>query len=715
MAGSLFSGSWYRVERLKPRLRSHVQLLRHQYRGQTWYVLQDHASDRFHRFSPAAYFVIGLMDGRRTVGLIWESATAELGDDAPTQDEVIRLLSQLHAGDLIVCDVPPDTVELTRRADERAKRKLKTQLMSVFAWKFALFDPDRFLTVVAPFVRPFLGRIGFLLWLLIVGFGIVLGVTHWPELTHDLLDHVFAPQNLLILWLVFPVIKLLHEFGHGVATKAFGGEVHELGMMLLVFTPIPYVEASASWAFRSKWQRIVVGAAGMMTEAVLATMAMVVWIGAEPGLVKMIAYNTIVIAGVSTVLFNANPLLRFDGYYMLMDYLEIPNLKTRSTEYLRYLCERYLYKQPDVERPVATSGERAWFVGYGIASSVYRMLVVIGILLFLGEKLPILALTFAGIVGVTMIGIPLMKGLSYLLTDPRLQPVRTRAIGVTAAVVAGIVVVLCAIPAPFHTLSEGVVWLPDEAFVRAGSDGFIERVVAIPGSRVKVGDILVICNNPELAAKVRELTGRVKELEARYTEQRPKDLVKAAIIAEELRYATEDLREARRRAGDLVVKSQANGLFIVPKIEDLPGRYLHQGELIGHVVELDAVTVRTVVAQSDIDLISDRRERIEVQLAEQIGHPIKATLLRAVPSALDVLPSAALGTQGGGSIPVDPTDTKGLKSLQKFFQLDLTVPGETGVVNAGGRVYVRFSHDWTPLSRQWYRQVRQLFLSRFDV
>jgi putative peptide zinc metalloprotease protein len=117
MAGEFFSASWYRVERLKPRLRSHVRLLRQEYRGATWYVLQDLASERFHRFASAAYLLIGLMDGRRTVREIWEAATATLGDEAPSQDDVIRLLSQLHAADLLVCNVAPDAAELSQRAE----------------------------------------------------------------------------------------------------------------------------------------------------------------------------------------------------------------------------------------------------------------------------------------------------------------------------------------------------------------------------------------------------------------------------------------------------------------------------------------------------------------------------------------------------------------------------------------------------------------------
>ncbi len=154
---------------------------------------------------------------------------------------------------------------------------------------------------------------------------------------------MLLPENLLLMWLVFPVLKLCHEFGHAFAVKARGGEVHEMGVMLLVLTPVPYVDASSAWAFRSKWQRFAVGGAGMMVELFIASIALFLWLAVEPGMFRALLYNIMLIAGISTVLFNANPLLRFDGYYMLMDWLEIPNLRTRSTQYIIYLCEKYLF------------------------------------------------------------------------------------------------------------------------------------------------------------------------------------------------------------------------------------------------------------------------------------------------------------------------------------------------------------------------------------
>ena len=711
-----FSPSWYRVSSLKPRLRTHIRLHRHQYRGQVWYVLQDFASDRFHRFPPPVYFVIALMDGRRTVHQIWEMAMARLGDDAPTQQEIITLISQLHAIDgLVITGTTPDTAELTRRSAQQTRREWVSRLMNVFAWRFPLCDPNRFLTRFLPLVRPFLGPVAGVAWLAVVSTALVAGVTHWTDLSRDVLDQVMAPQNLILLWLLFPVIKLLHELGHAFVTKAFGGEVHELGVMLLIFTPVPYVEASAAWGFENKWKRVLVGAAGMVVELFLASLALFIWLDAEPGIIRMAAYNVMLIAGVSTVLFNANPLLRFDGYYMLMDYLEIPNLKGRATRFFGWLYERYILVQREAEMPISTAGERAWFVAYGSASSVYRVLVVVGILLFLGDRFPLAAVIFAGLTAVTMIGVPLIKGLKFLLTHPRLHRVRIRAVLTTASLAGILALAIGILPVPFHTIAEGVVWLPDEAYVRAGTNGFVKEVMVEPGSHVEIGDVLLICENAELATQLDVTEQRLLELEARRTEQLPTDLVKAAILQEEILYATQERARARERAEQLIVRSRRAGTFVAPVAVDLPGRFVHQGELLAHVVDLDTITVRAVVGQGEIDLIRHDVDHVEVRLAEGLRTAVRAVLHRIVPSASTQLPSAALGSEGGGAVPMDPSDPERATAMQRVFEVDLVLASDVHVVNAGGRVYVRFAHQWRPFSSQWSRQMRQLFLSRFNV
>ena len=206
MSQSLYSPSWYRVAKLTPSLRAHAQIHRQEYRGETWYVLQDPTSGRYHRFSPAAYLVLGLMDGRRSVQEIWDVALRKLGDDAISQDEFIQLLAQLHAADVLQCDVSPDTHEMFRRRERLRRKKWQQKVMSVFAWQIPLVDPERFLERFVGLVRPFYTKIGFVLWLLAVGTAVLVAGSHWNELGRSTLDQLLAPRNLLMIWLLFPLI-----------------------------------------------------------------------------------------------------------------------------------------------------------------------------------------------------------------------------------------------------------------------------------------------------------------------------------------------------------------------------------------------------------------------------------------------------------------------------------------------------------------------------
>ena len=715
MAESLFSPSWYRVAGLKPKLRRHAQIHRHQYRGQTWYVLQDLSSERFHRFSPSAYLVIGLMDGRQTVEQIWQTALARLGDDAVSQDEVIQLLGQLHSADVLQCDVPPDTAELFRRHERQTQQVRTRKLLSVFAWQIPLFDPERVLKRYMPWVRPLFGWFGLALWLLVVGGALVLAWIHWPELSKNVLDQVLLPQNLLLLWLLFPLIKLLHEFGHAFAVKAFGGEVHEMGVMILVLTPVPYVDASSAWAFRSKWQRVLVGGAGMVVEVFIAALALFLWVNLESGLLRAICYNTMLIAGISTILFNANPLLRFDGYYMLMDWLEIPNLRQRATQYLIYLCERWLFGRREAEAPSASRGERTWFVLFSVSSFFYRILIILAILLFLGEISLLLGLIFAASTAFAWFALPVMKIANYLVNSPRIRRIRGRAMFATAALLGGLSALLALVPVPFRTVAEGVVWVPEEGIVRARAEGFVTKVVATPGTWVRRGDVLIECEDRDVQTEVRVLEAQMRELLAKHRQVVRDNRVQAKLIEEQMGFVEQSLARARERLGELTIVSQAPGLFVMPQAGDAYGRYVQKGQTLAHVIDADTVTVRTLVAQQDIDLVRQSTERVDVRLAERLTEVTPALVKRVVPSASDELPSPALGSQGGGEIAVDPTDQEGRRAVQKYFQVDVELDAEKRPVHIGGHAYIRFHHGWQPIGVQWYRSARQLFLSRLNV
>jgi putative peptide zinc metalloprotease protein len=712
-ASDLFSASWHRVSGLRPRLRGHARLSRHFYRDQLWYVLQDQSSRRVHRFPPAAYTVIGLMDGHRSVQEIWDSACARLGDDAPTQEEVIRLLSQLHGADVLQCEIPPDVDEMLRRQDKLRSMKLIQLLMSPLSLKFPLFDPERFLETTMPLFRPFFSWYGAVLWLAIVTGAVVQAGLHWDELTKDITDRVLAPSNLLLIWITFPLLKAFHEFGHAYAVKRWGGEVHEMGVMLLVLMPVPYVDASAASAFRDKYPRVIVGSAGMLVEAVVAALALLVWINVEPGLVRALAYNVILIAGVSTVIFNANPLLRFDGYYILGDLIEIPNLRVRANRYFSYLTERYLLGLNEVQEPEGTPGEKRWFVTFAVTSFIYRMFVTFAIVMLVAGKYFVFGIILAAFALVGAIVLPLAKMIGYLLFNARVRKSRLRTTASVGLTVGSIVWLLFFVPAPMWTRAEGVIWVPEQAIVRPGTEGFVATVLAQPDAHVVAGESIVRLEEPLLAAHIRVLEARVAQYATQYAAEQFEQRVRAELTLETLRAAQAELDRAREKARALEVTAPLDGRVVMARADDLPARFVRQGQEIAYIVDGKSTTARVVVPQQDIDLVRNRTRSIEVRLTERLDDVMEATVRREVPAATAELPNLALSMDGGGLVALDPRE-KNPRALQKFFDFELNLPVRRDV-HIGSRVYVRFDHGSEPLARQWYRSLRQVFLKQLNV
>ncbi len=712
---SIFSTYWYRVENLKPYIRSHTRFHRHTYRNERWYVLQDISSGRNHRFNTVAYHIIGFMNGDRTVQEIWDAATTAFGDNAPGQDEMIQLLGQLHASDVLQCDVSPDIIELFQRQEKHKANKLKQRSSNPFALRFPLLDPDSFLEKWKHLVRPVFSWFGVILWILVVVAGFILAVSHWPDLTENVADRLFSPKNILLIWLAYPLIKAVHELSHAFAIKIWGGEVHEMGIMLLAFTPVPYVDASASTAFSEKRMRMTVAAAGIAMEIFVASLALFFWLNMEPGLARAFAYNVMVIGGVSTILFNANPLLRFDGYYILADAIEIPNLAGRSIKYLGYLVQRYLFGVEECRSPVTAKGEKAWFICYGIAAFIYRMFILAVLTLFVGGKFFFIGVLIAAWAIVSQIVLPAIRNCERFYNSPARRRNRTRFLVAGISVSMLVAVLLFIVPAPLCTRVEGVVLPPEQCQVRAGTDCFITSVDVASHTDVKEGDALISCEDPFLESHTRVLQASLNELQAKYNAEPLQNRVQREIIKDEMTTVRADLTNSRERIEELIIRSPKDGLFVLPEAQNLPGQYVKHGSQIGYVIGGSDPTVRVVVSQAEIAMVRERTESIGIRLAEQLNNTIITSLGRQFPAGSYQLPSPVLSTNGGGTIPVDPTDPEGLRTLKKMFQFDVVLPEIGKTINLGGRVYVRFDHGSEPLAFQWYRSFRQLFLRRFNV
>ncbi|MFO1100575.1 MAG: peptidase M50 [Xanthobacteraceae bacterium] len=713
MTGALAS-TWYRISAMRPRLRAHAQIHRQVYRGETWYILQDHQSGLFFRVSPAANLMLCCMDGRRTMQQILDIAGKRFGADRPTQDDAVQLLIKLYRADLLHGEMPPDMAELERRSERHRHHGLLTWIRSPMAMRFPLFDPDRFLDRTMPLVRPLFTTAGFVAWLLLVLFGAVLAAMHWPELTENVSDRVFTAQSAILVVVLFPIIKALHELGHAYMAKAGGAEVHELGVMLIVFLPVPYVDASASSAFREPRRRALVGAAGIMVELALAALAMIAWEWLAPGLWRAAAFNVTLIGGVSTLLFNGNPLLRFDGYYVLSDLIQIPNLDTRSKQYLIYLIKRHGFGLHDVESPVQGPGERAWFVCYGIASFVYRFTVMVAIALFVAAKFAIIGAILAlWTVGQAVI-YPAARAIHYILTSPQLNGRRGRAFAVAGAAAAIAGIVFFGVPMPYATIAEGVVWVPDEAILRSGSEGFVDRLLVAPGAEVAAGQKVIALEDPVAAAQVALRRAQLDVLENRFTAVHLIDRVQSRLVNEEIARARANLARAEQQARDLVVLAPRSGSFVVPAAHKLEGRYVKKGDLLGYVIAPRDPDIRVVVPQADIDLVRQRARAVAVRFTEGIDKSMPARILRETPSSLERAPAPALTQEGGGPILLDPSSPNRDRPLEQFYQVELAVP-RAKLARIGGRVFARFDHGEEPIAWRFLRNARQLLLRALNV
>jgi putative peptide zinc metalloprotease protein len=368
-----------------------------------------------------------------------------------------------------------------------------------------------------------------------------------------------------------------------------------------------------------------------------------------------------------------------------------------------------------IREPYAGPGERFWFVAYTVASFVYRAVLYVGIILFIAGRFFIAGVLLALWAGISMVVYPALKRIRFVATSPVLRTNRGRAVLATLGIVAGVLLLLFAVPFPYWTRTEGIVWVPEEALVRAGTNCFVGRVVSAPNSVVEKGALLVECNDPAYHAEVRVLEAKLAELSRRYEAALPKDLVEARILQEAIGAAKGNLERAQQRRTELDIRSPADGVFVVPGAQDLPDRFLKQGDLIAYVLNEKRPTVRVVVQQADVDLVRQRVKKVAVRLKERLEHVIPAVLVREVPGAVERLPSTILGASGGGNIAVDPRDAQGGKALEKMFQFDLELDRPVGNVYVGGRVYVRFDHGLEPVGFQWYRTIRQMFLRRFHV
>jgi putative peptide zinc metalloprotease protein len=710
MNDGLQSDYWYRVADLQPYLRTSTEISRHRYRGTTWYVMRDAASGENVRVNGVTHDLIKQLDGQTTLDQAWRALLERLGDDAPTQEDVIVGIAQLAEANLLQTDRIADLAQLRMNARRRRRREWAARI-NPLSFQVALFDPGPVVERLAPHTRWLLCRP--FLWTLAASMFIALlaALVNADALGRELARISASGTFLFLMWLVYPLAKTVHEFAHALVARRFGAEVSEMGLRMLVLMPMPYVDASSASLLADKRERAAVAAAGIVAELAIATLAMFAWLLLEPGIVRDAALATLVITSISTVFFNGNPLLKFDGYYVLTDLLELPNLAQRARQYWLTLSQRTLLRLRPARPMQLADGERPWLIGYGAASWIYRLFLFFSIALLVAETSPAAGLLIL-LFGAWMLLLrPLISALDFLVNDPALNGRRMPAFALGGATVAALLAGLL-VPLPANTSALGVVWLPEHAQVRAGVPGRIVRFLAAPDSRVRAGQPLVELRNEELEVTVAGHEATLRGLQAEYLAALGEGKADATLKADEIRTTREELADARERLKARIVRARTDGRFVVPRAQDMPGRWLDQGEPIAYLLGAPRTTVRVALPNAGAAAVRDRTRSVEVRFLESPGRSLPARLTSDSQSGITRLPSAALSRMAGGWIEIDPEDPEARSTLEPVFVIDVAID-DLPVQRAGQRAMVRFHHPDTPLLSQAHDLVRRLFLRHF--
>jgi putative peptide zinc metalloprotease protein len=584
------------AEALRPRLRDGLRFSIQEQGGRRVCVIEDPAASRFHRVGLAEYRFIRALDGRLPVaGLL--AQLAREGGEAFTEAEALQMLRWLKDQHLLVAENarggPTD-----REHQEQALRVATTWLNPLIL-KLPLFRPDRFFTRCEAVLRPALGWGGFLVWLAVV----LVGATHlgmdWRRFTADS-DDFFARHNWFWLFVAWAGLKLAHEFSHGLFCKRFGATVREAGVIFVVFVPMGYVDATASLGLASRWRRMMVAGAGLYMEFFLAAIAAIVWARTSPGAWHTLAHDAVVTGTVLTLFFNANPLMRFDGYFILCDLLNIPNLATRGRAWTQRAFA-WLLLGGKSARSLRPATREAWIVAlYGGGAWMWQFLVIAGLLLGASVALRGGGLLLAVFAGATWVALPLGRfGLS-LVGAISAGTGSWRALLLRSGAMAAFV--LAVIFAPWHrsVSSEGVVELAETQVLRAECAGFVLREPVQDGETVAQGQLLLELENAEAAAELagRRLALEQQELRARlaYTRDDVAAFQSEQTKSEAMR---KEIAEREQYLRTLQIRAPFAGRVTNRRLGQLHGVYFRPGEEVLHFGHAGQREVKVAVSERD--------------------------------------------------------------------------------------------------------------------
>lgn len=717
MATTIFGDAWFRVSGMRVALLETVQSRRHVHRDRAWYVLHDTYSQRFFKASEEAHAFIARLNTAQTVEEVWDAYVQSHPHAAPSQEEVIQLLSQLHASNLLHFTEQADNAAIVERYRKQRRKEQMGQVASFLFFKLPLWNPDPWLNRITPLIRATTGVPAMVAWAVVVVAGLLAALSDVGALRNQG-QGLLSLGNLPWLYACMGGMKLVHETLHAFVCKRYGGEVRSFGLMFLLFTPLPYMDATSAWGFTNRWHRMYVGFAGMAAELFLAALGALVWSQTGPGAINSLAFNVMVIGSVSSLLFNGNPLLRFDAYYILSDFAQIPNLYAKGQQQWRYLLDRWVLGTTGAHSPAEDRREWWWLTVYGLLSFVYLLVVMVGVsLLLLDMWFPVGVVALAMTI-VSRFVLPGRKLLLHLASG-HVQPNRARAVGTVAgiALVAGLVVFQLPLPAAIQ--ARGVLEAQNSTVLYAPTEGQLVELRVPNGAQVQAGQVLAVMRNRDLELEIGAVALSLREADSHYRAalfRAPNDL---APVRQQMVATQERLQELRRRQDALVVVAPHAGEWVAPTLHERQGTWIARGLQLGEVVDRSAFRFMAVIPQEQADrLFGHAGDSAELRLVGQAELLVQARQVTLVPYQQVRLRSAALGWLGGGEIAVRTDDQHGDMARDPFFVVFAELPAQRveGLSAYHGLSGVlRIALPPQPLSEQLHRGFQQLVQKRYAL
>ncbi len=692
---------------------------RQSYQGRDYWVIKDPISLKYYRFEEEEHALLEMLDGYSSPDQIKRRFDYRFAPQKIALQELYQFIGMLYRSSLLISNAPDQGRELKKRAEKTRRQERKQSLTNILAVRYKGFDPDRLLESMNRWTGWVFTWPAFFVALTVGIAAMALLLTQFETFQNKLpsFEQFFAAKNWIWLALVMALTKVFHEFGHGLACKRFGGECHEMGVMLLVLTPCLYVNVSDSWLLNSKWKRAFIAAAGMYVELMLASIAVFVWWFSTPGMVNHLALNVIFVSSVSTILFNANPLLRYDGYYILSDLLEIPNLRSKATTILQRACGQALLgieAKPDPFLPA----KRQWlFAIYSIAAAAYRWLITFSIFWFVyrvlepyGFKVIGQVIALSALYG--LLGIPLVKLYKFFSIPGRMGTVKPFRATVSAIVLACVLGAILLIPIPHHVYCSFYVQPRDAQNIYVDVPGTLEAVHVQPNRHVEEGQRIVDLSSRQLEIQLAGMktnleTSMVRleniqqseSFDAHFADGRRS--AEAAVQASNASYEKRIIDRER-----LSVRAPCSGFLLAPPVVEPKdsnaatldhwhgtpletrniGAYLEQSTFVGQVVtDMKQLEAILAIDQSDIEFVRPDQKvemlvrQIPLKIFESITIQISPTEMKSVPRPLASRYGGDIVTIAASDGSDVPESTKYRVSVPLANPEELILPGSTGV------------------------------------